>query len=355
MVLEILSRNYIGVTDLAATRTKKGGKEKKDAMAVINSHIKTQEFAKVYLLYGDERYLVNQYRDKLVNALISSDDSLNFMKFAGKGIDTSELISFCSELPFFAERRVALVENSGLFKSSNEELAKSLETIEDTSVIVFVEMEVDTRYKLFKAVDKLGETLKFTTPDEKMLVAWVRSLFHEENIDIAAPAVYRLIESANMDMNNIRNEADKLISYAADKKAVDVHDVDLLCSQSMESRVFQMVDYIIAGQKEKASRLYHDLIDNKEAVIRINAGIMGQFNRLLLVKMAGNAPDADIAKAAGCPVWAVKNYRAQCRSYTMEELRRIVERCQEFDYRLKTGQTMDVSEMEVMIVELSGR
>lgn len=354
--VSIIIRNKdIGDTDLAATRTTKTSKQKKDAMAVINSQIKSQEFANVYLLYGDERYLVNRYRDRLINALISKDDTLNFMKFAGKGMDTSELIGFCSELPFFAERRVALVENSGLFKSSNEELAKSLEKIEETSVIVFVEMEVDTRYKLFKAVDKLGEALKFTTPDEKLLVAWVRSMFREENIEIVDAAVYRIIEAANMDMNNIRNEADKLISYAADKKRVDIQDVDLLCNQSMESKVFQMADCIIAGQKEKACRLYHDLIDNKEAVIRINAGVMGQFNRLLIVKLSGGASDAEVAKNAGCPVWAVKNYRGHCRSYTLDELKKIVERCQDFDYRLKTGQAMDVSEMETMIAELSER
>ena len=75
---------------MAATKKK----EKKNAMAVINQHIKTGEFAKIYLLYGEERYLVNQYRDKLLSALTDKDDNLNFMKFAGNGIDTSELTGF---------------------------------------------------------------------------------------------------------------------------------------------------------------------------------------------------------------------------------------------------------------------
>ena len=41
----------------------------KDAMAVINEHIKNESYAPVYLLYGDETYLVNQYRDKLLSAV----------------------------------------------------------------------------------------------------------------------------------------------------------------------------------------------------------------------------------------------------------------------------------------------
>ena len=34
-------------------------------MKTIDNDIKRQEFKKVYLLYGEERYLIRQYRDKL--------------------------------------------------------------------------------------------------------------------------------------------------------------------------------------------------------------------------------------------------------------------------------------------------
>ena len=79
-----------------------------------------------------------------------------------------------------------------------------------------------------------------------------------------------------------------------------------------------------------------------------------KFNKLLLVKMAlsDGAQDASLAKIAGCPVWAVKNYKAQCRGYSMAQLKDIVENCQDMDYKLKTGQVMDNAAMEVMIVEL---
>ena len=300
---------------MAATKKK----EKKNAMAVINQNIKSGEFAKIYLLYGKERYLVNQYRDKLLGALTDKDDNLNFMKFAGNGVNTQEIIDFSNEMPFFADRRVVLVENSGLFKSSNEEFAKKLINIENTSVVIFVEMDVDTRYKLYKEVDKNGEALEFV-----------------------------------MDMNCIKNEVDKMISYAGDTKQVSEYDVDLLCSQDAESKVYQMIDLIIAKQKEKAARMYHDLLENKEAPIMINSCIMRQYNKLLLVKMAmaEGAQDASLAKLTSGPVWAVKNYKAQCRPYTVEQLKGIVEKCNDMDYKLKTGQVMDAAALEVMIVEL---
>ena len=62
----------------------------KDAMAVINEHIKNESYAPVYLLYGDETYLVNQYRDKLLSAVTDRDDNMNFAKFAGEKTDPME-------------------------------------------------------------------------------------------------------------------------------------------------------------------------------------------------------------------------------------------------------------------------
>ena len=61
-------------------------------MKTIDNDIKRQEFKKVYLLYGEERYLIRQYRDKLKNALASPDDTMNFSSFEGDDINVKEII-----------------------------------------------------------------------------------------------------------------------------------------------------------------------------------------------------------------------------------------------------------------------
>ena len=127
----------------------------KDAMAVINEHIKNESYAPVYLLYGDETYLVNQYRDKLLSAVTDREDNMNFAKFAGEKIDPMEIIGFCETMPFFADRRVVLAEETGLFKKSCEEFAERIKELPDTSLILFVESEIDKRNKLYKTWEKL--------------------------------------------------------------------------------------------------------------------------------------------------------------------------------------------------------
>ena len=114
-------------------------------MKTIDEDIKTGQFKAAYLLYGDEDYLKKQYRDKLTKALMGQGDTMNFAKYEGKDSSIEEIISFADTMPFFADRRVVLVEDSGFFKSSQETLADYFSNIPETTCMVFVESDVDKR------------------------------------------------------------------------------------------------------------------------------------------------------------------------------------------------------------------
>jgi DNA polymerase-3 subunit delta len=70
----------------------------------------------VYLLYGEEDYLKKQYKEKLRSAMLSPDDTMNFAYYEGKGINVKEVIDLAETLPFFAERRLIIMEDTGFFK-----------------------------------------------------------------------------------------------------------------------------------------------------------------------------------------------------------------------------------------------
>ncbi|MCI5613956.1 MAG: DNA polymerase III subunit delta, partial [Agathobacter sp.] len=92
-------------------------------MKTIDEDIKQGTFRNVYLLYGEEAYLLKQYKDKLVKAMVAENDNMNFATFTGKDVSVKEIIDLSETLPFFAERRVILIEDSGFFKNAQEELA----------------------------------------------------------------------------------------------------------------------------------------------------------------------------------------------------------------------------------------
>ena len=89
-------------------------------MKSILEDIKTQNFKQAYLLYGEEAYLKHQYKNKLKNALLPEDDTMNFSRFEGKGTEIPKVIDLAETMPFFADRRVILLENTGFFKNKAE-------------------------------------------------------------------------------------------------------------------------------------------------------------------------------------------------------------------------------------------
>ena len=182
-------------------------------MKRIIQDIKEGTFVHVYLLYGEEAYLRKQYRDKLKCALVSPDDTMNCSIYAGKDISANEVVDMAGTMPFFAERRVIVIENSGWMKTGNEKMVDFLKHIPETTYMIFVEEEVDKRSKLFKAVSSNGYAAVCDVQDENTLKKWIMGLLKKENKLITPDALNLLLDRTGTDMENIRHEVEKLICY----------------------------------------------------------------------------------------------------------------------------------------------
>lgn len=145
-------------------------------MKRIAQDIKNGQFSNIYLLYGEEAYLRRQYRDNLKKALVAEDDTLNCTSYSGKDINVNEIVDIAGTMPFFAERRVIIIENSGWLKSGEDRMVDLIKNLPDTTYIVFVESEVDKRSKLYKAVTAKGYAALCEMQDETMLKKWIMGL-----------------------------------------------------------------------------------------------------------------------------------------------------------------------------------
>ena len=185
-------------------------KEKANGMAILNEQINKKEFSRVYLLGGTEPYLIYQYRDKLIAAMIDPNDTMNFITYKGENSKPEDIIEFADTMPFFTERRVVLVENSNFFKNGCEKLEEALDGLPDTTVLIFVEKNIDNRKKLSKLVAQLGTVAMFDAPDSEMLAVWLNGMFVEDQIAISGATLRYLIDRVGTSMNLLKNEADKL-------------------------------------------------------------------------------------------------------------------------------------------------
>ena len=108
-------------------------------MKSVVEDIKKGSFKPVYLFYGEEAYLKQQYKNRLKDAVLPEGDTINLSIYSGKGIDVEEMIAQADTMPFFAEHRLLLIEDSGFFKNANQQLADYIPSIPEGTIMLFVE------------------------------------------------------------------------------------------------------------------------------------------------------------------------------------------------------------------------
>lgn len=324
-------------------------------MKTIDQDIKTGQFKHVYLLYGEEQYLIRQYRDRLKEA-IAGDDTMNLGVFSGSDISQKEIVDLAETLPFFAERRLILIEDSGLFKKGAEELADYMASVPEMTYFVFVEKEVDRKTKMYKEVKKAGSVVEFARQKDDILLRWINGRLKKNGKQITRDAYALFIQKTGNDMENIDRELEKLICYSLDKENIETADVEAVTTERTENRIFDMVDAVAMHKQKRALELYYDLLALREAPMRIMYLISSQFKRLLVVQAMTNQGFGrkDIASKAGCPEWAVGKYQAQCRAFSLEQLKQAVRDGVEYETAVKTGHMDDQMAVELFIVKYSG-
>lgn len=323
-------------------------------MRQINEDIRQQQFRQVYLLYGQERYLRRQYRDKLRKALCQEGDTMNTHFFEGKDINLGEIVDLAETLPFFSDRRVIFITDSGLFKSGGEKMAEYLANPNESTFFVFTESEVDKRSKLYKAVQAKGYAAEFAEQDERTLKRWVAGVLGRENLKIAENTVQLFLTKTGTDMENIQMELEKLICYCCGREAVTAEDVEAVCTVRVANHIFDMINAIAAGQQRQALELYYDLLALKEPPMRILFLIARQCNMLLQTKeLAARGFDSRaIAPKIGVPPFAAGKYLAQAAKFKAAALREAVEKCVEAEEAVKTGRMNDRMSVEILILSV---
>ena len=68
-------------------------------MQTLNQDIKNHTFQRAYLICGEEAFLKNSYKKKMMEAILDGD-TMNFAVFEGKGIDVEEVIRLADTMPF---------------------------------------------------------------------------------------------------------------------------------------------------------------------------------------------------------------------------------------------------------------
>lgn len=325
-------------------------------MRRVLEDIKNKTFKSCYLFYGEEDYLKESYRDRLIKALFPEEDTMNLNRF-GDDVKENQIIDAADAMPFFAEKRMVVAENTGFFSKSTDLLSDYLKSVPETTVILFVEKNVDKRNACYKAVDKTGLAIEFNLPTQADLETWVLGKLKKEGKSITRTGLTEFIDRCGFSMESMDKELEKLICYSLDKEGIDERDVDAVCIPQITANIWKMVDAVAERNPRAAYQGYQKLLLSKENPLNILNLIERHF-RLMLSAAELNArgySQKQISSELGLQDFVVGNYLRQSKAFSRKIIMEMLDKMADVEMAAKTGKLRDFSAVEIIIAEYSSR
>ncbi|MBQ9828062.1 MAG: DNA polymerase III subunit delta [Lachnospiraceae bacterium] len=326
-------------------------------MKKLNEDIKKGSFERVYLLYGNEPYLTRQYKNRITEAAVGAGNDLNITRFEGKKTEAADILDACIMLPFLADKRVVIAEETEFFGKRAGKMNEYLEEIPDSTVLIFVEDQVDSRSKLYKAVASAGYAAKLDTPDEETLYKWSLSLMKQSGKRISDRTMRSFLTNTERSMDNISNELEKLFSYMGDRQDITEEDVKAVCSFKLEDKVFDMIDMMLKGQNSRALDLYNAQLKLRDSQRGLLSLFIKQFEQLYQIRdlydrRKGSQEIADLLRLKK---WQVDRRLSAVRSFTAEEIKHFLDDAVTITDDINSGRIEEKAAIDMYVCSLLQR
>jgi len=318
----------------------------------LKEQIQKGQIGRLYLFYGEERYLIQLYEQRIKKALLLPEDEMMNLDVMQSPQDPLVIQTSAETLPFMSERRVVIVKESGAFEAKPGKLSELVEWMQDlpeTTTLVWIESKVDKRSKMYKTVQKHGYIVEFKRLAENDLLTWIGQELKQKGIQMDRNTASYFLSLTGNDMVRIQMELEKLTSYAKEKGMITRPDVDSIVSITIENSIFKLTDHLGNQQPAAAYRIYRQLLQDNEPVQRIFYMMIRQFRLLYKASLMLGADRNAVAKELGVPSFAAGNYQNQARRFGEKRLKELLEKLLEMDVATKTGE-LDAEEAATLVI-----
>ena len=317
----------------------------------LEKDLKQGNLNSIYLLYGEETFLLESCLKKIKNNFGERKEGINEIKLDDTNVNS--IISDMETPAFGYEKKIIIVRNSGLFKKEGKRktgvntklienvaryINENIETIKEAVVLVFVEKEIE-KNELYKEVEKNGIVCEFQELKPIQLIARIKAICKAYKVNIDDNTAKYFIECAGTNMQDLINEIRKLIEYGGENSEITKKEIDLLCIKQLDSVIFDLTDNIGKKNVTKALQVLNDLLYQKEPIQKILITLYNHFKKLYITKLAirENKNIAESLKLKPNQIFLVKKYKMQANYFGEKELRTIIEELINLDYNYKTG------------------
>lgn len=344
-------------------------------MAIFNEEtlkkqIKSGDFSRVYLIYGNEGYLKQFYANQICLKAVSEDFAdFNLKKLDGKETNLNEIYDCVSSFPMMDDYTCTLVKDFPLntFIGDRGKVDKEFETVisdmPETSVLIFWldTTEVDEKNskwsKVIKLIDGVGVCAKLDKRTRSALEKLLVSSATKKGCTLSRENAAYMINLVGEDMSTLQNELHKVCAYAGEGEISKRH-IDSTITVSVEAKIFALSRMITKGDADSAFETLGNLFKLREEPVVILGVLSKAFVDMYRVKSAKEKGISYSALAECYPsaykgkTFILDNASKDGSRYSVTQLKEALRLLSDTDRRLKSTGEDGKTLLEELILRL---
>lgn len=330
----------------------------------LKTDLKNGTTQRVYVFYGEETYLRQQYVEMLRKLLVPSGfEEFNYHRLNGVGLTVQELTEAVEAMPMMAQATLVTVTDMNLFgleEAQRSAVIELLSDFPDYCTLVFIYDEIPYKRdgkmkKLTAALDRFVHEVAFCQQNQQQLYRWISKHFQAVGHEIDPTVAEHLTFTCGTLMTGLASEIEKIGAYAKHKN-ITVADIDAVADPVLDARIFDMTNQITAGKFDAAAKVLGDLLQAQEEPIMIVGAIGKELRRLYTARLA---LDHGKDRFWLMKTWGMSDYPAKlligaAQKVNHEWCSDAVRRCQVLDRRMKSETGMDrENELKLFLMTLA--
>ena len=265
----------------------------------------------VYLIYGDDEYLVTTKAKEIVGKLVPDSDKmlgLDVVDGAAQVVDAAvtavnQCISALQSMGLFSEDKVVwlkgvnfLVDNrTGKSQAVKDHIARLTDLIKSGlppgQVLVISAEKVDKRKAFYKACKKFGELHEFSVPEKSYQADRVagdrlNSILADAGLQMNSAVKQLFLAKVGNDTRQLVNEVEKLAVYIGEPGRVTIEQVQAIVSSSRDAIAWDLADAFGNRELQRALSVLKQLVFQKENIIGIVMGLENRIRELIVYREA---------------------------------------------------------------------
>ncbi len=303
----------------------------------------------IYLFYGNNYSIIE---DKINNIILKNNiDANNVIKYDMEN-NLDNIIEELSMNSLFGDKKAVIVDITFKEEVDDKKIEEFLDKSKNNSnILIFncANEKIDTRRKIYKIINKYGK-IEELNKNHDYVVDYIKKSLQDNNKTMD---INYFLSKVNDDLDNIKNELDKLILYKINDSHIENSDIDNLVIPNIEEEIFVLSDSVIKKDKKKSIELYQNFLNRNYEPIYIISLLGSQFHFLYQVKRLynQNKSNDEIASILSAHPYRVKLTIQNSYIYTEEILLKKIYELANMDKNIKLGNIDKNLALEMFLVE----